>query len=210
MRDALETGGPRSTPHRGTSGTGQGRSPRRKLARSLLTLGSAAIVAIYTAGYIRTAPIADRIAADESRVRAMVRTASPTILPTVPAGISTGEIATPGASPPAASPTPASPATATPSPAAPPASPYRDGTYTGVGSSRHGEVEATVVIRQGKIVSAEITGCMMRYPCSLISDLPTQVVSRQDANVDLVSGATDSSYAYQAAVADALAKAQAS
>src|SRR5579875_3574730 len=103
MRDALETGGPRSTPQRGTSGTGQGRSSRRKLARSLLTLGSAAVMAIYTAGYIRTAPIADRIAADESRVKAMIRTASPTVLPTAPAG----EITAPGASPPAASPTPA-------------------------------------------------------------------------------------------------------
>src|SRR5690242_10345443 len=45
----------------------------------------------------------------------------------------------------------------TPSVAATPtavASGYKDGTYTGVGTSRHGDIQAQVVIQNGKIVSA--------------------------------------------------------
>ena len=84
---------------------------------------------------------------------------------------------------------------------------YQDGTYTGTGTSRHGSIGVTVVISGGKIVSAEITQCGTRYPCSKIANLPGQVIARQSANVDFVSGSTDSSTAYKSAVAAALAQA---
>ena len=58
----------------------------------------------------------------------------------------------------------------------------------------------------GKIVSAKISQCLTRYPCSMIDALPGEVVAQQSAAVDFVSGATDSSMAFQQAVANALAK----
>ena len=86
---------------------------------------------------------------------------------------------------------------------------YKDGTYTGTGSSRHGSIGATVIVQGGEIVSAEITQCGTRYPCSKVAALPGQVVAQQGGTVDLVSGATDSSEAYQGAIRNALAKATA-
>jgi uncharacterized protein with FMN-binding domain len=100
----------------------------------------------------------------------------------------------------------------TPEPPAPPpaASPaqYRDGTYSGWGTSRHGDIQATVVVEGGRIASAAITQCLTRYSCSWVSMLPAQVVSRQSANVDYVSGATQSASAFYYAVLEALSKAK--
>ncbi len=84
---------------------------------------------------------------------------------------------------------------------------YRDGTFTGWGRSPHGRIFATVVIRRGRIASAEITTCRMRYPCSMIAALPPQVVARQAPDVDIVSGATQSGEAFSRAVSEALAQA---
>jgi uncharacterized protein with FMN-binding domain len=66
----------------------------------------------------------------------------------------------------------------------------------------------TVTVQGGKITAAEITDCGTRYPCSRIANLPAQAVARQSAAVDLVSGATDSTNAYRAAVNAALAQAR--
>jgi uncharacterized protein with FMN-binding domain len=84
---------------------------------------------------------------------------------------------------------------------------YRDGTYSGWGRSLHGRVFATLEIRRGRIVSARITTCRMRYPCSMIAALPAQVVDRQSSAVDVVSGATQSAEAFAMAVDAALAQA---
>lgn len=92
---------------------------------------------------------------------------------------------------------------------APTTAAYTDGTYTGTGTSRHGSITASVVVRGGKIIAANITQCGTRYPCSKIASLPGQVVARQSGSIDLVSGATDSSEAYQGAIKTALAKAAA-
>ena len=73
--------------------------------------------------------------------------------------------------------------------------------------SRHGGVNVKVVIQNGKIVSAAITGTSTRYSPNVISSLPGEVLASQSANVNLVSGATDSSEAYQQAVAQALSQA---
>jgi uncharacterized protein with FMN-binding domain len=85
---------------------------------------------------------------------------------------------------------------------------YKDGVYSGWGTSREGDIEATVDIRGGRIVAAMITQCLTRYSCSWISALPPQVVDRQSAEVDYVSGATESSNAFYGAVARALGKAK--
>ena len=85
---------------------------------------------------------------------------------------------------------------------------WKDGTYTGYGTSRHGDIEATIVVQNGKISSASISQCLTRYSCSWISQLPSQVVTRQSADVDYVSGATQSSNAFYYAIVEALNKAK--
>jgi uncharacterized protein with FMN-binding domain len=84
---------------------------------------------------------------------------------------------------------------------------WRDGSYTGWGTSRHGDIEATVVIADGRITSATISRCLTRYSCSWINHLQQQVVVRQSADVDFVSGATQSTNAFYYAVLEALKKA---
>jgi uncharacterized protein with FMN-binding domain len=80
----------------------------------------------------------------------------------------------------------------------------KDGTYTGWGYSRHGDIQAAVVVQDGRVVSAEITQCLTRYSCDVIDMLPAQVISRQNAFVDLISGATESANAYSNAIFRAL------
>jgi uncharacterized protein with FMN-binding domain len=93
-------------------------------------------------------------------------------------------------------------------PAAPPAPAWKDGTYTGWGFSRHGDIEAAVVIEGGRIASATISQCRTRYSCSVIDRLPPQVAQRQSPDVDYVSGATQSADAFYGAVVSALGKAK--
>ncbi|HEX5069692.1 MAG TPA: FMN-binding protein [Vicinamibacterales bacterium] len=85
---------------------------------------------------------------------------------------------------------------------------YKDGTYTGWGTSRHGDIEATVVIANGRITSARISQCWTRYSCSWVAHLQGQVVDRQSPEVDYVSGATQSTNAFYYAVVQALSKAK--
>jgi uncharacterized protein with FMN-binding domain len=101
---------------------------------------------------------------------------------------------------------------ASPEPVVPqaPSSPakWKDGTYTGWGTSRHGDIQASVVVEGGRIASAVIAQCLTRYSCSWIAPLPPQVVSRQSPEVDYVSGATQSTNAFYYAVVEALSKAK--
>lgn len=99
---------------------------------------------------------------------------------------------------------------ATPPPAAPepPKPHYKDGTYFGWGTSRHGDIQAQVVIEGGRIASATIAQCLTRYSCSVIAMLPPQVAERQSPETDYVSGATQSADAFYDAVVEALSKAK--
>lgn len=93
-------------------------------------------------------------------------------------------------------------------PVTPVASGWKDGRYTGWGYSRHGDIEAEVVIEGGRIASATISQCRTRYSCSVIERLPPQVAKRQSPDVDYVSGATQSADAFYGAVVEALGKAK--
>lgn len=84
----------------------------------------------------------------------------------------------------------------------------RDGVYSGWGTSRHGDIQASVEVKDGRIVSATIAQCLTRYSCSWIAALPGQVVKRQSPEVDVVSGATQSTDAFYYAVVEALSKAK--
>ena len=197
----------------------QKKRPGKKITGGLVALSSAAIVTIYAAGYTQTQSAAAQF--DSPIATASVPPLAPTATATIAVATSTPfqrigiapAITAPTATPaplPRTTPTPASIATPTPAPAPASASVagnYRDGSYTGLGSSRHGSIGVTVVVQSGKIASAKISQCGTRYPCSMISALPGEVVAQQSATVDFVSGATDSSTAFTDAVANALAKA---
>jgi uncharacterized protein with FMN-binding domain len=86
---------------------------------------------------------------------------------------------------------------------------YKDGLYSGWGTSRHGDIEAYVEVKGGKITSAFISECLTQYSCSWIAKLPPMVIEAQSAEIDYISGATHSSNAFYYAVANALKKAQA-
>jgi uncharacterized protein with FMN-binding domain len=191
--------------------------PGTKITGGLVALSSAAIVTVYAAGYAQTqqaaaqldAPIATTSAPPTARIA--TATTAPTSTPFQPIRISPAFTAPTTAPLPRTTPTPAGSAapTATPAPAraAGASGTYRDGSYTGLGRSRHGNIEVTVAVQGGKIASAKISQCGTRYPCSMISVLPGEVVAHQSATVDSVSGATDSSTAFTQAVANALAQA---
>jgi uncharacterized protein with FMN-binding domain len=84
----------------------------------------------------------------------------------------------------------------------------KDGVFYGWGTSRHGDIQASVEIENGKIIGAYISQCRTQYSCSWVSALPGQVVQRQSADVDYVSGATQSSNAFYYGVIEALKKAR--
>ena len=119
---------------------------------------------------------------------AAASTSAPVSAPTAPA-------AAPAAEAPAA-------------PAAPARVGWRDGFFVGRGTSRHGDIEAMVEIKDGRIISAVISQCLTRYSCSWIAPLVPQITARQSADVDVVSGATQSSNALYYAVLQALAQAK--
>ena len=84
----------------------------------------------------------------------------------------------------------------------------KDGVFYGWGTSRHGDIQASVEIENGKIIGAYISQCRTQYSCSWVSALPGQVVARQSADVDYVSGATQSSNAFYYGVVEALKRAR--
>lgn len=86
---------------------------------------------------------------------------------------------------------------------------YLDGTYQGSGSDAIGTVYVAVTVQGGKITNCQITQCDTHYPQSYIDPvLPQEVIARQSAQVDVVSGATGSSYDFAMAVQQALTQAQ--
>lgn len=230
-----------------------------KIANRLVALSSAAVLAVYSAGYLRTRTAADRLQAAErprivipgvapfapplaspaatalsapaSEPSAGVPTAPPAPAPksvaakpaaptanaATPVAKATNKVTKPVATSlpsttpveaavPAATPTPTPVADPTPTPA--PAPQWKDGTFSGWGTSRHGDIEATVVIEAGRIVNAYISQCWTRYSCSWVAHLQGQVVTRQSPEVDYVSGATQSVNAFYYAVVQALSKAK--
>jgi uncharacterized protein with FMN-binding domain len=247
-------------------------NPKKRVTNNLLALGSAAVIAVYAAGYVRTQSAAELFAGEDAERRparaprgaAVVPTAAPTNTPVSPAPGGAAAVHAPGdsarapaahaAPAPQAKPkaaavtaahhtdsasaaaTPAVPTASAPvtAPASAPApardssgtggtaqvadsaaqpadkerAMYKDGTYTGWGTSRHGDIQAAVEIKGGRISNAYITLCLTRYSCSWIAALPPQVVVRQSPEVDFVSGATQSTNAFYYAVVEALSKAK--
>jgi len=246
------------------------KAPKQRRPSDLVTFGTAAVLTVYSAGYLRTNDAAQRFAGEAAqRHRAALATKGPSViaidppleavqeersrrrLPELqraeahvePTGAKAAEPAavapvasTAAQAPPAPAPatradtsapatrvdTPAPPAAPAPSQqavaqppdtaSAPPSererSGFKDGIYSGWGTSRHGDIQASVEIKEGKIARAYIAQCLTRYSCSWVSALPPEVVQRQSAEVDVVSGATESSNAFYYAIVEALKQAK--
>jgi uncharacterized protein with FMN-binding domain len=175
---------------------------RRKLGGGLLALGSLAVASVYAVGYASTQSSIDDLTAQLDTPAPVATSVTSTMTSTGATG-APSVVAKEGASaatPPTASAAPAPTATTT-------STGYADGTYTGRGSSRHGSITATVVIHGGQIVSASVTDCGTRYPCSDVNPLVSAVLTNQQVPGSNVSGATDSSRAYRTAVSNALQQA---
>lgn len=183
--------------------------------RGLVALSASAVAAIYMAGYLRTQAADASIAA--AAVPTLAAAATPVVAAAPPAATATSAVQPliQRAAPPAsrAQPTPV------PRAAAPPASQtqsqaqsqgqYKDGTYTGQGTSRRGDLWVSLQVAGGRVTNVTITRSTLQYPLRDIQNLPQEVVQRQSAQVDLVSRATYSSMAFRGAVAQALAAAKA-
>ena len=249
------------TPKQDDSGSSRS---SRWLKSNLVTLGSAAVLAVYSAGYARTRTAAAQFS-DEPRGRraperpthevaapaagasgrhardrtrksrfgnttpapaakrevvaktpAVAAKAESTPQPVVNADTAPKPAKTADIAPPAVATTPVAPAPPPPTPPVDSAAKIadtahvqlKDGTFSGWGTSRHGDIEAAVEIKNGRIVSAFIVQCLTQYSCSWIAALPPQVVTRQSAEVDYVSGATQSSNAFYYAIVESLKKAK--
>lgn len=168
----------------------------RKVSTSLVALGSAAIVTIYGLGYVRTQSVGGHAAGTASapaRSPATAAAATQAPPPDAPTAIARAIAA----------------ATQSPT-AAPAASPsaLHDGTFNGIGTSRRGDISVALTVQNGQVTAARITRATTYYSTSDIARLPGEVVGRQSAQVDMVSGATESSRAFKGAVTQALAQAR--
>jgi uncharacterized protein with FMN-binding domain len=85
---------------------------------------------------------------------------------------------------------------------------YKNGTYTGTGSNRRGSIEVAVTINNDKITDVTISNFAMHYSESDVVGLPDEVLQKQSARVNNVSGATYSTKAFQDGIQDALSQAR--
>lgn len=85
---------------------------------------------------------------------------------------------------------------------------YRDGRFTGTGASQYGDISVEVSVRRGRVASVEVTQATTFFPADAVSPLIPEVMARQSAQLDVVSGATGSSQAFEGAVQRALEKAR--
>src|SRR5512146_2283577 len=174
------------------------KTSNRKIGGSLLALSAAAVVSVYTIGYVNTQSSTDQLlaAANSPVATATAPNTSPRTSATLPQSqtqTQSSSAPSPTATPRASSSSPSSSSSTSTQTA------YRDGTYSGAGNSRHGGIAVSVVISGGKIVSTSITQCGTRYSCAYVQPLMQLVVDRQAVPVEHVSGATDSSSAFKGA-----------
>lgn len=106
-------------------------------------------------------------------------------------------------------------ATATPSPTPANTSPFKDGTFTGQDfQTQFGDTQVKVTISGGKIIDVQAIQLPYDRPRSeeisqfAAPQLHDEVLQAQSANIDYLSGATYTSYAYAQSVQSALDQAK--
>ena len=96
-----------------------------------------------------------------------------------------------------------------------PTPPYKDGTYTGnVADAFYGNIQVQAVISSGKITDVRF----LQYPNDrtrsiaintlAMPNLHQEAIQTQDANVNIISGATDTSNAFIQSLSSALSQAK--
>jgi uncharacterized protein with FMN-binding domain len=161
----------------------------RRMPGRLVALSASAVAAIYVAGLLSTQPAAQSVAE---------AAAAPLTAVTTPASALATDSSLPAVVVGAASSSTTANATST----------YADGTYAATGTSALGNVTVSLGIAGGTISNVQITKVTTKFPMSRIASLPSQVVQKQSASVNVVTGATYSSQAFKQAVQLALAQAQ--
>ena len=138
---------------------------------------------------------------------------TPTPLPSTPTPIQTPTptTTTTSAPKPASVPVP----TPTPAPTPKPVGQYKDGTYTGsVADAYYGNIQVRAVISGGKISDVIFLqypndrGTSVRINTQAMPYLKAEAIQIQGANVNIVSGATDTSRAFRQSMGSALALAK--
>lgn len=92
---------------------------------------------------------------------------------------------------------------------------YKDGTYTGTAADAfYGTIQVQATIQNGKLTDVQF----LQYPNdrddsvrinqAAMPQLKQEAIQAQSANVDIVSGATDSSQAFMQSLASALSQAK--
>jgi uncharacterized protein with FMN-binding domain len=106
--------------------------------------------------------------------------------------------------------------TSAPTPSPTSSGQYKDGSYTGsVADAQWGFVQVKAVISQGKITDVQFVEypsdrSRSRYINSIADpELTNEAIQAQTAQVDIITGATDSSQAFVQSLADALSQASA-
>ena len=96
-----------------------------------------------------------------------------------------------------------------------PTSQYKDGTYTGISADAYyGNIQVRVVIADGKISDVQFLdypqdrGTSVRINTHAMPILRQEAIVAQNANVNTVSGATDSSGAFRQSLSSALSQAK--
>ena len=138
-------------------------------------------------------------------------TPTPTAVPTtVPTSTTIGASPTPTPVP-----TPRPTPLPTPTPVIKPKGQYVDGTYTGVSADAYyGNIQVQAVISGGKITDVIFLDHPQDRSRSIsinnyaMPRLTQEAIAAQSANVNIVSGATDSSQAFQQSLASALTQAK--
>ncbi len=99
---------------------------------------------------------------------------------------------------------------------APPGSQYKNGNYTGGSAdAQWGMVQVQAIVQNGRLTDVKF----LEYPNErsrsveinsyAIPQLTTEAIQAQNAQVDIVTGATDTSIAFMQSLSDALTQAQA-
>ncbi len=137
-------------------------------------------------------------------------TSFPTTAPTTSVSSNTG---TPTATSQPDTPTPTS--TSTPTPTPKPSSQYKDGTYTGsVEDAFYGSIQVQATISGGKITNIQFlqapndNGTSIYINSQADPMLAQEAIQAQNANVNIISGASDSSQAFMQSLQSALDQAK--
>ena len=137
----------------------------------------------------------------------------PTLVLNAPTSSASASGGTPVPTTPVAAPTPTP--TPTPAPAPKPVGQYVDGTYTGnPADAYYGNVQVQAIIQGGKITDVQFLQYPNTHSTSVYINsqampyLKQEAIQAQNANVNIVSGATDTSMAFQQSLASALSQAK--